>query len=125
MQAEYLAACKILANTNLGSSESVEFNALLAQTGVDPMLSNAIEFWRIQQLWERLLGLTDQSLSSVPTDYLPHLLEHSGVNNMRDFLNKKSSMSDYVQHEMASLFGDKPMSGAEIEEWLETQVNWQ
>ncbi len=124
MQAEYLAACVILSNGSSSPSQSIEFDALLSEAAVDTRLMQAIEFWRVQQLWERLLGRSEQQVSSVPAQYLATLFAQSGVNNLDELLAKKATFSRYVQREMERLFSGNPLSGDEIENWLETQVRW-
>ena len=125
MQAEYLAACTILFEGSNLPANSVEFDALLSEAGAEPLLSKSIEFWRIQQLWERLLERTDLAVSSVPLEYLPHLFEQSEVGDLDGLFAKKISISDFVQAQMSRLFSEHHLSESEIEQWLETQVSWQ
>jgi len=127
MQAEYLAACVILENGVRYGAESADFDtmlrALLPNTGLEE-LPEIIQFWRIQQLWERLLGMTDQPLSGLRDTYFSRLLDHSGVSSMEDLLSKKKRYAHMVEQGMTAFFKDLEMSSVEIETWSERSVDW-
>jgi len=127
MQAEYLAACFILKNGKNYNSESVEFDAvladLLAPTGFEE-LPEVIQFWRTQQLWERLLGMTQKPLSAMRDNYFSRLLAHSDVGSMEELLAKKKRYSELVDENMNRFFKGLNMSPMDIEEWLEHAVKW-
>jgi len=125
MQAEYLAACLILSNGHSLPIRSIEFDALLAACDANGKLAEAIEFWRVQQLWERLLGHSEQEIASIPAVYRTRLFEQSKVSTLEELLTKTREHSAYVQSEMEKLFAAEPLNSAEIEQWLETKVTWQ
>lgn len=127
MQAEYLAACMILQNGTKLDLSSVEFHDLAAQVVRNSQIEDLleiIEFWRIQQLWERLLGMTDQPLRKLSGSYLERLLKHSGCDSLDDLIAKKVDYAKRVDSAMQAFFAPVPLSQAEIDAWQETNVQW-
>lgn len=128
MQAEYLAACLILSYGNKFKAVSVKLEDLLTEClpefGLEE-LPDIIQFWRIQQLWERLLGKTKQPLSSLPDRYFSLLLEHSNCNSMDELLAKKKRYADYVKGAMDAFFTQaNEFSLQQIDDWVERSVQW-
>ncbi len=128
MQAEYLASCLVLAYGPNISADSVALDDLLAQSlphfGLEE-LPEIIQFWRIQQLWERLLGKTEQPLSSLRDRYFARLLEQSNCSSMDELLAKKKRYSDYVVEGLNRFFGEaKDLSPQEIDDWAEAPIQW-
>lgn len=124
MQAEYLAACLILqADLNLPAS-SMEFDHLLAPIEGSDQLIEAIRFWRCQQLWERLLGKSEQRLDSLPNEYLVRLLKQSQVDSLSELISKKQSYSEFVQTRMEKFFAPHSLDAKQLGAWRETQVIW-
>lgn len=130
MQAEYLAACLVLqkgrelVNDNSDMAFSALLNACVANTELAE-LPEIIQFWRIQQLWERLLGKTGASMDSLPHNYLQRLLVHSDVSSLEQLIAKKQRYAELVQQGMAALFADVEMDASAIDDWLESAVEWQ
>jgi len=131
MQAEYLAACLILLHGSEHNSQqnkhNTDFDQMLesAVAGTDlSELPDIIQFWRIQQLWERLLGHTQKAMSELPANYLARLFEHSGVNSLDELINKKSRYAGLVSSAMDNLFSELPLSQQEIDDWQEQAVVW-
>ena len=124
MQAEYLAACEILTHGHSLTADSPDFDVLLAQIDSNSQLSEIIQFWRIQQLWERLLGNTDQPVNSMPKPYLELLLKQSGVSTLEELLEKKEKYASFVEQRMQQLFIEYETSAEELDSWQETGVQW-
>lgn len=127
MQAEYLASCLILKHGPTLELDSVEFEDLLSSVLKDsdiPNLMEIIQFWRIQQLWERLLGMTDQPVQNLPSRYLERLLAQSDCLTVEDLTEKKRDYSLKVDHAMQAFFANIPMNQLEIDDWQESKVNW-
>ena len=136
MQSEYLASCLVLRNSQQLNAKDVSFNALLEQsvqneheleTGLEQdvrQLPEIIQFWRIQQLWERLLGKTDEPIDSIAPDYLKHLLAQSGVDSIEQLIEKKQQYAKVVTNAMQQLFNPLGMDAHAIEEWHEVGVKW-
>jgi len=127
MQAEYLAACLILKHDNECNVANADFDDLLAQSVIGTALvelPDIIQFWRIQQLWERLLGKTQQPLSSLPANYCARLLEHSGVSTLTELIEKKQRYSQIVVNGMDDLFAELSMDQPQIDDWQESPVVW-
>ena len=137
MQSEYLTACLIL-TTNVNSesqidSQSIEFDELL-KARIDAKqlpkeLPEIIQFWRVQQLWERLLGLTEQPLDSLPASYLARLLAHSQVDSIEELLDKKQAYATMVIGWMNEFFAEMEPSdlskvSSDAKRWKETNVQW-
>jgi glutamate-ammonia-ligase adenylyltransferase len=124
MQAEYLAACEILQAGHRLSTLSVEFDSILAQIDEPQKLAEAIQFWRIQQLWERLLGKSEHALESLPIEYLQRLLQQSGVVSIDELVAKKIEYSNYVEQRMDAFFEANKLDSEQLEAWLETKITW-
>ncbi len=129
MQAEYLAACVTLDYGAKFSGPSVELDDLLVEClsyyGLEE-LPEIMQFWRIQQLWERLLGKTEQPLSSLRDKYFSRLLEHSSCSSMDELVTKKKRYAEFVVQGLESFFAETSLvSLAEMEEWQESPIKWQ
>lgn len=124
MQAEYLAACMILQNGHAMPVSSVEFDALLSHVDLSENLAEIIQFWRIQQLWERLLGHTEQALSSLPQEYAERLCQQSGVDSIDALIVKKQAYASKVESLMEAFFDGNKLAPEALDEWLESKVNW-
>ncbi len=124
MQAEYLAACLILEAGGELDVSNLAFDELLAQIDESQMLIDIIQFWRIQQLWERLLGKSEQPLESLPSEYLARLLQQSEVSSIDQLVAKKREYSTYIEQRMEALFGSHFLETTAMDAWLETQVSW-
>ena len=136
MQAEYLASCLVLKNSQLLNVKDVSFDILLKQSvqneyelesGLEQdvrQLPEIIQFWRIQQLWERLLGKTDERIDSIAPDYLQRLLEQSDVDSVEQLVEKKQQYATAVTNAMQQLFDPLGMDTQAIDEWHEVAVKW-
>jgi glutamate-ammonia-ligase adenylyltransferase len=130
MQSEYLAACLILQNQSSAFSSSashVQFDALLQQAiGGSEVedLSEIIQFWRIQQLWERLLGLSEQPVERLPRAYLERLLRQSRVDSLAELLSKKHRYAQRIVEACQAAFAGSHTAEVSLDEWIETKVNW-
>lgn len=124
MQAEYLAACLVLHAGHRLPITSVEFDHLLALVDDSQRLNEAIQFWRIQQLWERLLGKSERAVASLPADYLARMLQQLEVSSIEQLVAKKEMHSNYVQQRMAQFFASNCLNPEQLEDWLESKVNW-
>ena len=127
MQAEYLASCLVLKNGSQLNPSTMEFDVLLANalkdTGFEE-LPEVIQFWRIQQLWERLLGKTDQSLSSLRDQYFSRMLEQLKLGSMDELLAYKKHCIDLVETGLRELFIDLDQNAEAIDAWQEHRVSW-
>ena len=128
MQCEYLAACLILLDDSKSNMQcNTDFDELLEHAIAATDLSDLpsiIQFWRIQQLWERLLGATEQAVSSLPEPYLARLLEHSSVESVEELIDKKAAYTKLILDAFDKLFADLPSSQQEIDDWQEQAVIW-
>lgn len=107
MQAEYLNACHILQGDKTG----------------DQQLSSVIRFWRTMQLFERLLGLQDKPLASVPKQYQSLLFEYLGVSSMGDLIQQQETAANDVTIKMNEFFSEIE-SDFDSDAWQETSVFW-
>ena len=105
-------------------STIVEFDDLLELVETSGELANAIDFWRCQQLWERLLGWSEKDIFSLPNEYLLTLLKQSKVSTIEELIEKKEYYSNFVEERMSALFSDNILDDQQLEEWLETKVHW-
>lgn len=127
MQAEYLAACIVLQAGKQYRSQDIEFDALLSSSVNGTRyqdLPEIIQFWRVQQLWERLLGNTDKPLSDIHGAYLDLLLAHSGVDSMSQLNDKKANYIEWVTRAMKDFFSAVVMDYKQIDDWHERSVDW-
>lgn len=124
MQAEYLAACFILKAGNSIDLDSVEFDVLLQLSDPSKELANIIQFWRIQQLWERLLGHSELALNALPPKFAERLCHQSGVDTIEALIVKKENYSTKVQSLMSDCFEGDCLSELALDQWLEAKVSW-
>ena len=124
MQAEYLAACLILKSGHSINLDSVELDALLQQSDDSKQLADITQFWRIQQLWERLLGHSELELKALPINYAERLCEQSGVDSIDALIAKKQHCADNVKSLMDDFFDGELLSVKDLDEWLEAKVDW-
>ena len=126
MQTEYLAACLILSHGQAG--DSVEFDLLLqAVVEAQPIfaeLPKVLQFWRTQQLWERLLGFTELSVVELPPHYLKFLLQQSEVASIDELIAKKHQYAQQVIIATDRLFAQIDDADFDVDEWLEKRVEW-
>jgi len=145
MQAEYLASCLVLNNREALNCDDVTFTSLLQQSlhqdalykkagllndktllsnNELAMLPEIIQFWRIQQLWERLLNKTNQPLSSIAPHYLDRLLNQSGVASLDELMSKKAYYAKIVEQATTDLFAPLEMNSDDLEQWQEVSIKW-
>ena len=133
MQSEYLAACMMLKYGTEFDWQAQElhtptFQQLLMQCvsrGSESLaLPQILQFWRIQQLWERLLGLSEKPVENLPADYLQRLLEHSGVDSLEDLLTRKHDYANEITSRMEKLFADIDRDPISMKQWQESNVIW-
>jgi hypothetical protein len=124
MQAEYLAACFILKAGNSIDLDSVEFDVLLQLSDPSKELANIIQFWRIQQLWERLLGHSELALNTLPPKFAERLCQQSGVDTIEALIVNKEDYSTKVQSLMNDCFEGDCLSELALDQWLEAKVSW-
>ena len=123
MQAEYLAACLILEQGATLDTQSLEFSDLLAQTQA-PELAEIIQFWRIQQIYQRLFGLTGKAITAMDVKFQEKLCHDSGVSNLSQLLDKKNSLIDSVEKRTQQFFQDVSLNQEQLAQWQEKNVNW-
>ncbi len=134
MQAEYLASCVVLLYRHADKPDkqlgpgAVEMDTLLAECLVEyelEELPEIIQFWRIQQLWERLLGKTNEPLSSLRDNYFARLLEQSGCASMDELIAKKKRYSAYVVNGLERFFAEAlELDLQQIDDWEEKPIVW-
>ena len=125
MQAEYLASC-LLIQSAAPQAES-DFDELLRAELADTeyrQLPDIIEFWRVQQLWERLLGKTGQPLDSIDPLYLQRLFKQSGVESLAQLMDKKIAYAEQVTRFNQAMFNQIEDTEFDHHSWLETSVQW-
>ena len=125
MQAEYLANCKILqqGTYRLEADFDGMLGAAVENSDIE-YLAEIIQFWRIQQLWERLLGHHGNPIFTLPADSRERLLHHSGVTTPEQLIEKKIDYAATVEHAMHALFAEIDDVGFDSADWLETNVVW-
>ena len=124
MQSEYLTAYLIL-QKQIDQYE-LKFDDLMNSALIDNNmiheLPEILQFWRIQQLWERLLGFKEQPLERLPKEYLQSLLSQSKVDSLAELLSKKQRYAKKIIDTMDTLL--KAESSFEVEKWVEQGVVW-
>ena len=123
MQAEFFAAAQLLRTPSVQST-SQDFSALVGER-LSPALSggalDAMEHWRLLQIYERLLGLEGLPYAKAPQRYRAQLLEHAGVKSIQDLSKLSKAHADFVVDELQKDFYD---SKHPPHEWVESSVNW-
>ena len=133
MQSEYLAACMILkygSEFDWSKQELSEprFQVLMKQCEAQgaelTKFPQILQFWRIQQLWERLLGLSEKPVENLPSDYLQRLLEQSKVGSLEKLLQRKHDCAGQVISTMDALFATIAIDSESLRIWQENKVTW-
>lgn len=135
MQSEYLAVCyciEMLAETTFFTQHETivdDFHRLVKSVEKQSMtnkisINKAIDFWSIVQIWERILGLSNQSYADMPLEYLTLLLKQVECASLDDFFVCAEQKADIVAQAMDDYFSDNAMSTEELDDWQETKVRW-
>lgn len=139
MQSEYLAVCHCIdaLSPPRGLSDSVEiddFRALVAATQRSDAqqgalrsgarLNQAIDFWSIVQIWERILGLANKAYSDIPVDYQRLLLAQVDCDSLSSFFARAEQEALWVEQAMTDYFQAQTMTDAELDDWQEKNVEW-
>jgi len=128
MQAEYLAACLILNSGSTLDVTDVSFDFLLSQISIGETsgndLAEVIQFWRIQQSYERLFGLAGHTIDTLAAHYLQQLLKHSGVETLNQLIDKKAACVELVRGANELFFADINLSSSQLNDWQEKNVAW-
>lgn len=129
MQTEYLAACyAIYCAPDIDHISELDFAQYSTQSANKMGLSNLpeiLQFWRIMQLWERLLGSSGQKITNMPQQYLTIMLQQLRVNDVDELHNRVKKHSILVQQRFDAFFIDTPVSNEMLNDWQEIAVQWQ
>ena len=134
MQAEYLAVCFCIDELEktefyVGNEIHLDrFTRLLENAekthDKDIDLNSAIEFWSTVQIWERLLGLENESYDDMPTHLQELMCKQVGCESLNAFYIKADNMSKKVENAMRSYFSSYEVEEKQLEEWQEMSVTW-
>ena len=116
MQAEYLGVCICIEQLTKPDffekhAHNIDrFSELLksAQQLFDLNLDihNAIEFWSTVQIWERLLGLTNQRYEEIPEHLQILMCEQLHCDSLEHFYKKSEHLSWLIEHAMEKYFSE-------------------
>lgn len=130
MQAEYLAACVVLATT--AHSDSMSFDDLVlaaissSTCGNDfQQLPQRLGFWRMMQLWERLLDWGEQPLADIPQPYLSRILDQAECLDVLGLEELQRVSAIDITNMFEQLLQTPFSNQQELDDWLETKVEWQ
>lgn len=128
MQAEYLAACyAIYYAEHIDNIAELDFEQYITQAakhaGFD-VLPEILQFWRIMQLWERLLELSDKALAEMPEQYMKVMLKHLNISDVDALSSKVAEYASLVMQYFDEFLSETIMTKEQIEEWQETAVSW-
>lgn len=128
METEYLIGCLSVRlmpeNPKLADLPYPQLVQRVAELIDDPELAEILQFWRVMQLWERLLGLQDKTLASIPARFKPLILDQLGAANLDQLVG---TIETYSTHTLGWLKQELELSPEQSEllpGWQEQPVKW-
>lgn len=91
--------------------------------GVDE-LPDILQFWRVLQIWERLLGLEGVDVDELPSHFSSVIFSQLSVDSAQQLANMVSRYSEQIVvalDELLSLGGDEK---TELSSWVEQPIKW-
>ncbi len=122
MQAEYLAACRVLTNPRPDPEQN--FYTLIDQAQPHQSLNPAIEFWQVLQLWERLLGWQQKAIDAIPNQYLDIMLQQVGCDSSTELIDRQVQVQAEVERGLNDIFSSIDADWS-VDDWEEAAVDWQ
>ena len=128
METEYLIACLTIRlgpdNQELLTMEYPQMVERLCEIAGQSKLAEILQFWRIMQVWERLLGLEGKVLTAIPDLFRARVFEHLHVADNNELKARIEEYSDYVLKALATELAMSEEDAALLSDWAEEPVCW-
>ncbi len=128
MEAEYLVSLTLLKHAadapellDCNYDEAVKIAAGLLDF---PELADALEFWRVLQLWERLLGLTGQQTADIPHLFSERLCRHLGVASPDELVARSRQFAVGVEEALEQQLKLSNDQQKLLADWMEQPIEW-
>lgn len=121
MQTEYMAACRVLMDCKV--DDSLHFYDRLKILDGGQQTFDRISFWQSLQLWERLLGWSDNTVRDIPKPFQSAMLKHLDLGSMDDLVAKQAEIETEVLRGSEAFFADIPQDW-DVDEWNESAIQW-
>ena len=126
LEAEYLANVVILSalsNEKFGVSDFDQMAAQGLKGKLLKSLHEAIVFWRPLQVWERLLGLSERTVTEVPKPYRRQVLASVNLKSVKELEAELQRHSENVLQVAERVFA-KTIDKTDLEDWPDDVVRW-
>ncbi len=128
METEYLIACLCIKLAqqypqllDLSYPDMVD---RIAELSGMAELAEHLQFWRVLQIWERLLGLGKRLLTDIPESFSDLICKQLGVSSIMEIATKSKAISEAILKSIESELPTAAISAAEIELWKEEPIVW-
>jgi hypothetical protein len=129
MEAEYLVSFTVLLRTadkphlaDLGYAELVEAVAQELQLEALPEI---LKFWRVLQIWERLLGLEGLDVDQLPPHFCPAILGQLGVETTAELAARTGRYCAQISASLDSMLALSSEEESVLADWIEQPIEWQ
>lgn len=128
METEYLIACLSIKLApqhpdilDLAYPDMVVRIAELS--GMDNLAEN-LQFWRVLQIWERLLGLEQKLLADIPAGFAGQICQQLEVTQIEEIASRSKAISKQILKSIESEMPTAALSPADIDAWQEEPIIW-
>lgn len=128
METEYLISCAVV---RLGAQHPhllrLDYPDMVVQLGTllkAETLPEILQYWRVMQLWERLLGLEGKTLDEVPDRFKSIICRHLNATDLDQIETCSQEFSQRVLKWLDAELGLSGYSRQELEQWQEVPVLW-
>lgn len=128
METEYLIGCLALRlmpdNPDLADLAYPRMVEKLAVLSGQEGLAEQLQFWRVMQLWERLLGLQDKTLAAIPARFRPLILKQLGATDYDELVDCIEGYSKATLDQLDQELKLTAEQLALLPGWQEEPVKW-
>lgn len=128
LETEYLVSAATLLfaaeNSTLAELEYADLVGKIADMLGLPDLPEILQFWRVLQIWERLLGLEGADVGEVPERFAPVMYEQLGVESEQRFVQKTRDFSEQVVDALDNFLALTTEEQAGLSDWQEQPIEW-
>lgn len=89
-----------------------------------PELPEILQFWRVQQIWERLLGLEGMDVQDIPKLFADTMFGQLGVNSAEQLAEKNRNFSGQVVGALDTLLALNSEDEEALSNWQEQPIEW-
>lgn len=128
LETEYLVSSATLIfgaeNNYLADMDYADLVAEIAEKlGLDE-LPEILQFWRVQQIWERLLGLEGVEVDAIPPLFAEAIFSQLGVGSAEQLADKNRSHARQIIDALDTLLALSAEEQATLSSWQEQPIEW-